>query len=153
MPEESPHRVPTVTPSLVVTPCAEAIDFSIEAFDAEEIEPRMTGPDGSNGHAEIRIGQSVIMLADEWPDGPVRSPTALGGSTAAFFIHTDDVDALWDRAIAAGAEEVFPLEIRFHGDKAGGVRGAYGHTWGLARQVEELDADEMARRMSGFYEE
>lgn len=152
MPEERPH-LPTVTPSVVVTPCAEAIDFYIEAFGAEEIEPRMTGPDGTVGHAELRIGDSVIMLADEWPDGPVRSPTSLGGSTAAFFIYTDDVDALWVRALAAGAEEVFPLEMQFYGDKAGRVRDPYGHTWGLAQRVEELDAEEMARRMTAFYEE
>lgn len=143
----------TVTPSLVVTPCAEAIDFYIEAFGAEEIEPRMTGPDGNVGHAEIRIGESVIMLADEWPGGPTQAPTSLGGSTGALFIYTDDVDALWERALAAGAEVVFPLEMQFYGDKSGRVEDPYGHTWGLSQQIEEIGAEEMERRMTEFYED
>lgn len=147
-----PQHLRTVTPSLVVTPCAEAIDFYVEAFGAEEIEPRMTGPDGSIGHAEIRIGDSVIMLADEWPGGPTQAPTSLGGSTAALFIYTDDVDGLWDRAVTAGAEIVFPLELQFYGDKSGRVKDPYGHTWGLSQKIEELDTEEMERRMAAFYE-
>jgi len=146
-----PGHLHTVTPSLVCTPCAEAIDFYTRAFGAEEISPRMTGPDGSIGHAEIRIGDSVIMLGDEWPDGPTQSPTTLGGSTAALFIYTDDVDALWQRAIAAGAEEVYPLEVQFYGDKSGRVRDPFGHTWGLGQSVEEVSDEEMQRRMTEFY--
>ena len=153
MSEGIPSHLSTVTPSLVATPCADAIDFYIEAFGAEEIEPRMTGPDGSIGHAEIRIGDSVIKLADEWPGGPTQAPTTLGGSTAAFFIYTEDVDALWERALAAGAEVVFPLEMQFYGDKSGRVKDPFGHTWGLGQQIEELDDAEMARRMEAFYEE
>ncbi len=146
-----PRNIRSVTPSLVVTPCAAAVDFYIAAFGAEEIEPRMVGPDGSVGHAEIRIGDAVVMLGDEWPGGPVQSPTSLGGTTATLFIHTDDVDALWERALAAGAEVVFPLEMQFYGDKAGRVKDPYGHTWGLSQRVEELDAEEMKRRMEAFY--
>ena len=140
-----------VTVSLVCTPCAEAIEFYQRAFGAEEIEPRMTGPDGSVGHAEIRIGDSLIMLSDEWPGGPNQSPTTLGGSTAALFIYTEDVDALWARALAAGAEEVFPLEVQFYGDKSGRVRDPFGHTWGLGQRVEDVSAEEMERRMASFY--
>jgi PhnB protein len=147
-----PDHLQSVTASLVCTPCADAIDFYQRAFGAEEVGERMTGPDGSVGHAEIRIGDSVVMLADEWPDGPTRSPATLGGSTAALFIYTDDVDALWDRAIAAGAEEVYPLEVQFYGDKSGRVRDPFGHTWGLGQQVEEVSADEMRSRMASFYE-
>jgi PhnB protein len=146
-----PGHLRSVTPSLVCSPCAEAIGFYVRAFGAEEIGPRMTGPDGSVGHAEIRIGDSVIMLADEWPGGPTQAPTSLGGSTAALFIYTDDVDALWQRAIAAGAEEIFPLEVQFYGDRSGRVRDPFGHTWGLGQQVEEVSDEEMERRMAQFY--
>lgn len=146
-----PEHLHTVTPSLVCTPCAEAIDFYQRAFGAEEISPRMTGPDGSIGHAEIRIGDSVIVLADEWPGGPTQSPTTLGGSTAALFIYTDDVDTLWRRAIDAGAEEVFPLEVQFYGDRSGRVRDPFGHTWGLGQSIEDVSDEEMDRRMAQFY--
>ncbi|REK22710.1 MAG: VOC family protein [Actinobacteria bacterium] len=147
-----PAHLNTVTPSLTVTPCAEAIEFYKKAFGAEEIEPRMTGPDGVVAHAEIRIGDSVIMLGDEWPDGPTASPRTLGGSSSAIFIYTDDVDSLWKRAIEAGCEEVYPLEMQFYGDKGGRVRDPFGHTWGLGEHVEDVSPEEMERRMQEFYE-
>lgn len=146
-----PEHLQSVTPSLVCTPCADAIDFYTRAFGAEEIGPRMTGPEGLVGHAEIRIGDSVIMLGDEWPDGPTQAPTSLGGSTATLFVYTDDVDTLWKRAIEAGAEEVYPLEMQFYGDKSGRVRDPFGHTWGLGQHVEDVSAEEMERRMAAFY--
>jgi PhnB protein len=152
-PSAVPEHLNSVTPSLVVTPCAEAIDFYKEAFGAEEIEPRMTGPDGLVGHAQIRIEGSVIMLGDEWPEAPVRSPRTLGGSTCALFIYCDDVDGLWARAIAAGATEVFPLEMQFYGDKAGRVEDPFGHTWGLGQHIEDVRPEEMDRRMAQFYED
>jgi PhnB protein len=147
-----PDRQQSVTPSLTCTPCAEAIDFYTRAFGAQEVGQRMTMPDGTVGHAEIRIGDGIIMLGDEWPDGPTRSPTNLGGSTAALFIYTDDVDALWERAIAAGAEVVFPLELQFYGDKSGRVRDPFGHTWGLGQHVEDVSEEEMQRRIAAFSE-
>lgn len=146
-----PAHLHTVTPSLVCTPCAEAIDFYVRAFGAEEIGPRMTGPDGSVAHAEIRIGDSVVMLGDEWPDGPTQAPTTIGGSTAALFIYTDDVDTLWQRALDAGAVEIYPLEVQFYGDRAGRVRDPFGHTWGLCQSIEEVSDEEMERRMADFY--
>lgn len=112
----------------------------------------MSGPDGVVAHAEMQIGDSVVMLSDEWPDVPTQSPTTLGGSTAALFIYTDDVDALWERAIAAGAEVVYPLELQFYGDKGGRVRDPFGHTWGLGQHVEDVSPEEMERRMAAFYE-
>lgn len=147
-----PPHLSSVTASIVCTPCTEAIDFYTRAFGAEEVGERMTGPDGSVGHAEIRIGDSVVMLADEWPGGPTQSPTTLGGSTAALFIYTDDVEALWEQAIAAGAEEVFPLEDQFYGDRSGRVRDPFGHTWGLGQHIEDVSDEEMRRRMAAFYE-
>lgn len=148
-----PEHLATVTPSLVCTPCKDAIDWYLRAFGAEEVGPRMQGPDGTVAHAEIRIGNSVVMLADEWPDGPTKSPTNIGGSTAAMFIYTDDVDAMWERAIAEGAEEIFPLELQFYGDKGGRIRDPFGHTWGLAQHVEDVSPEEMERRMAAFYED
>jgi PhnB protein len=139
--------------SLTVSPCSEAIDFYKEAFGAEEVEPRMSGPDGLVAHAELRIGNSLLMLGDEWPDGPTLSPSSLGGSTAAIFIYTDDVDTLWQRAIDAGCEVVYPLEMQFYGDKGGRVRDPFGHTWGLGQHVEDVGPEEMDRRMAAFYEE
>jgi PhnB protein len=147
-----PEHQQSVTVSLVCTPCADAIEFYKRAFGAEDYGTPMIGPDGNVAHAEIRIGNSVVMLADEWPGGPTRSPTNLGGSTAALFIYTDDVDALWRRAIEAGAEEVFPLELQFYGDKAGRVRDPFGHTWGLGQHVEDVSDDEMERRMAAMSE-
>ncbi len=146
----TPGQRRSVTPSLTCTPCAEAIEFYERAFGAEEVGQRMTMPDGIVAHAELRIGDSVVMLGDEWPDGPTRSPATLGGSTAALFIYTDDVDALWERAVAAGAEEVFPLEMQFYGDKAGRVRDPFGHTWGLGQHVDDVSEQEMQRRMAQF---
>ena len=146
-----PDHLRSVTPSLVVTPCAEAIEFYEKAFGAVEAGARMTGPDGSVGHAEIRIGDSVIMLGDEWPDGPVQSPTTLGGTSAALFIYTDDVDALWRQAINAEAEVVFPLEIQFS-QQVRSCAGPVGAA-SVSPKVEEHGADkEMKRAMSAFYE-
>jgi PhnB protein len=152
MPSGVPEGMRTVTPSLVVTPCDAAIEFYKEAFGAEEIS-RMTTPEGVVAHAEIRIGDSMIMLGDEWPDGPTRSPTTLGASTAAMHIYTDDVDALWKRALDAGAEVVFPLELQFYGDKSGRVIDPFGHTWGLGQHIEDLSPEEMKRREAAFMAE
>lgn len=113
---------------------------------------RMTAPDGTVVHAEIVIGDSVILLGDEWPDAPTAAPTTLGGSTASLSIYSDDVDALWERAISAGAEVVYPLEVQFYGDKSGRVMDPFGHTWGLGQRVEDIGPEEMKERMAGFFE-
>lgn len=146
-----PEGFHSVTPSLVVSPCGEAISFYEKAFGAEEIGQRMTAPDGTVVHAEIEIGDSVIMMGDEWPDGPTSAPTTLGGSTAALFIYTDDVDALWARAVSAGAEVVYPLELQFYGDRSGRVMDPFGHTWGLGQRVEQVGPEEMKQRMADFF--
>lgn len=150
---ENPRTEQNVILSLTVSPCNEAIEFYKKAFGAEEIEPRMEGPGGQVAHAELKIGNSVIMLSDEWPDGPTLSPSSLGGSSAAVFIYSDDVDSLWAQATDAGCEVVFPLEMQFYGDKGGRVKDPYGHTWGLGQHVEDVSPEEMERRMAAFYEE
>ncbi len=149
---DNPMRITSVTPALAVTPCAEAIGFYIRAFGAVEAGPRMTGPDGLVGHAEILVGGSRVMLGDEWPGGPIQSPPTLQGSTAVLFIHCDDVEALWQRGVDAGAEVVYPLQMQFYGDKSGHLRDPFGHSWGLGQKVEDVDDEELAKRMAAFYE-
>lgn len=139
-----------VIASLTVSPCAEAIDFYIAAFGAEEVPPRMELDDGTVAHAELRIEGTRIMLADAMDMAPTDTPGTLGGSTAALFIYTDDVDEAFKRALAAGAEVVFPLEDQFYGDRAGRVRDPFGHTWGLGQHVEDVPDEEMHRRMAAW---
>jgi PhnB protein len=138
---------------MVVTPCADAIEFYERAFGATEIGPRMTGPDGLVGHAELVIAGTVIMLADEWPDGPNQAPTSLGGTTMALFIYTEEAPEMWQRALDAGAEVVFPFEKQFYGDEGGRIRDPFGHTWGIGRHVEDVSPEEMERRMAAFYDD
>jgi PhnB protein len=145
-----PEQYGSVTPSLTVSPCAEAIEFYARAFAAVETAPRMTGPDGRVAHAEIRIGDSIVMLSDESSEAPTRSPRSLGATTAVMFVYTDDVDAMWERAIAAGATEIFPLELQFYGDKGGRIEDPFGHQWGLAQHVEDVSAEEMERRAADY---
>jgi PhnB protein len=148
-----PDRLASVTASLVVTPCADAIEFYKTAFGATEVGPRMTGPDGLIGHAEVDIAGTVVMVADEWPGGPTRAPTSVGGTTMALFIYTDDAPTMWRRALDAGAEVVFPFERQFYGDEGGRIRDPFGHTWGIGRHVEDVGPEEMARRMAAFYDD
>ena len=145
-----PEQYGSVTPSLTVSPCAEAIEFYARAFAAVETAPRMTGPDGRVAHAEIRIGDRLVMLSDESPEAPTRSPRSLGATTAVMFVYTDDVDAMWERAIAAGATEIFPLELQFYGDKGGRIEDPFGHQWGLAQHVEDVSPEEMERRTADY---
>lgn len=146
-----PPNLLAVTPALTVSPCADAIEFYEAAFGAREVGPRMSGPDGTIAHAELRIEGVTIVVADEWPDGPTRSPNNVGTSTGLLFVYSDDVDALWQRAIDAGATEVFPLELQFYGDRAGRVVDPYGHQWGLGQHVEDVAAEEMEARMAAWY--
>lgn len=149
-----PQGLSAVTPSLVVTPCAEAIDWYVKVFGATERGPRMTGPDGSVGHAEVVIGGQVVMLGDEWGEGgPIVSPATLGGSSTALFLYADDAAQIWDRAIEHGADVVFPYELQFYGDEGGRIRDPFGHLWGIGRHIEDVSDDEMERRMAAFYED
>ncbi|HMG28880.1 MAG TPA: VOC family protein [Jiangellaceae bacterium] len=146
-----PEQYGSVTASLIVSPCADAIKFYVHAFAAVETGPPMTDPDGRVAHAEIKIGDTIVMLADESPDSPTRSPHSAGATTVVMFIYTDDVDAMWERAIAAGAKEIFPLELQFYGDKGGRIEDPFGHQWGLAQHVEDVSPEEMERRMADYF--
>ena len=143
-----PDGFRAVTPHLCVRGASEAIAFYARAFGAEEIS-RMPGPDGKLMHAEIRIGDSIVMLADEFPEmgGTSRSPLALGGTSAGLLIYCEDADALFARAVAAGAEVTMPLADMFWGDRYGKLLDPFGHDWAIATHKEDLTPEQMAERM------
>lgn len=137
-----PKGYHTVTPGITVSDGAKAIEFYKEAFGAEEVD-RMPGPDGSIMHAEIRIGNSIIMLGGEHPAWGMKSPLTLGGVHGSLHIYVEDADAAFARAIDAGCEVTQPLEDAFWGDRYGKVTDPFGHQWGIATRVKELSREEM----------
>jgi PhnB protein len=140
-----PDGYHTVTPYLIVKDAARAIEFYEQAFGATE-RMRLTDPGGRVGHAEITIGDSAIMLADEFPEMGVRSPQALGGSPVSLALYVEDVDATADRAVAAGATVVRPVKDQFYGDRSGTFADPFGHVWTVATHKEDVSPDEMNRR-------
>ena len=136
----------TVTPYLTLNDCARAIDFYKRAFGAQELM-RMDGPPGKIGHAEIKIGDSVIMLADEMPGGGNRAPKSLGGTTAGVFLYVKDVDASYRQAVEAGASADMPPADMFWGDRYGRLTDPFGHSWSMATHKEDVAPDEMRKRM------
>jgi PhnB protein len=139
-----PEGYHTVTPYLTCKNSAQAIEFYKSVFGATEVM-RMTGPDGKIGHAEIKIGDSHIMLADEFP-GMSCAPTPGAMNPSALFVYLENVDATFNRAVAAGARVDMPLANQFWGDRYGKVTDPFGHQWGLAQHVEDVAPDEMKRR-------
>ncbi|MGH7312058.1 MAG: VOC family protein [Candidatus Rokuibacteriota bacterium] len=141
-----PDGYRTVTPYITVRNGAEAIEFYTRAFGAEEIA-RMPGPDNKSiMHAELKIGDSIVMLSDEFPQGRTRSPQSLGGSTGSLFLYVPDVDAAFKRALDAGATVAMPLADMFWGDRFGQVSDPFGHVWGLATHKEDVTPEEMRKR-------
>jgi uncharacterized glyoxalase superfamily protein PhnB len=132
----------TVTPAIIVRSAPDAIDFYKQAFNAEEVA-RMDGPDGSVMHAEIRIGDSVVMLGEENPQWGTKSPLSTNGNPGSLHIYVEDADAAFARALAAGATVRQPLEDAFWGDRYGKVTDPFGHEWGIATRVRELSPEEM----------
>jgi PhnB protein len=143
-----PDHLGTVNPRLVV-PGAEAIDFYSRAFGAEQLGDVFSGPDGELIHAEIRIGDSVVMLTGESDIG--RAPGD-GPATAIMTTYWEDVDAAWERAVSAGAQVIFPLEDQFYGERGGRLRDPFGHQWMLSMVIEEVPPEEMERRVAQFFE-
>ncbi len=133
----------TVTPYLVVRDAAKSIDFYNRAFGAKEIG-RMDGPDGKVAHAELQIGDSRIMLSEEMMAN--KSPQSLGGSAVAIFLYVDDVDAVFDQAVAAGAKSDMPPTDMFWGDRYGKLTDPFGHLWALATHIEDVAPEEMGKR-------
>ncbi|MDB6022105.1 MAG: Glyoxalase/bleomycin resistance protein/dioxygenase [Pedosphaera sp.] len=139
----------TVTPYLILKGAAQGLEFYKKAFGATEIM-RMSGPDGKVGHAEIKIGNSPVMLADESPQMNTRSPQSLGGSPISILLYVEDVDALVKQAIAAGAKIDRPIEDKFYGDRMGSVTDPFGHTWHIATHKEDVAPEEMKKRMAAM---
>jgi PhnB protein len=140
-----PEGYHTATPYLIMDDAARAIDFYKRAFGATELM-RYDAPGGKIGHAEIRVGDSVIMLADEHPEMGYRSPKALGGSPVSILLYLADVDGQFERAVAAGAKSLRPVENQFYGDRSGTLEDPFGHVWTLATHVEDLSHEEIKRR-------
>lgn len=135
----------TVTPYLTIKGAADAIAFYERAFGAEEIF-RWADPDGQIRHAEVVIGDSPVMLTDETPEFGMRGPGSLGGSPVHMFLYVDDVDAVFDRAISAGATELMPVEDSGDGDRRGGVTDPFGHVWYIATHIENISREELQKR-------
>ena len=136
----------TVTPYLIVGDAASALEFYQTAFGAHELM-RLPAPQGRIGHAEIKIGDSVVMLADENPGIDARSPHALGGSPVSIHLYVEDVDAVTDLAIAAGATVIHPVKDQFYGDRSVTIADPFGHIWHIATRKEDLTPEELRERV------
>jgi len=140
-----PQGYHTVTPYLIVKNAVKAIDFYRRAFDAQELM-RFDQPDGKIGHAEIKIGDSPVMLADEFPDMGFRSPETLGGAGVSMMVYVENVDRVYSQAISAGAKPLKPLQDQFWGDRTGTVTDPFGHVWTVATHKEDVNPKEIKRR-------
>jgi PhnB protein len=141
-----PRGYHTATPYLTVNDCARAIDFYKNAFGAHEVM-RMDGPPGKIGHAELKIGDSMLMLSDEMPGGGNRSPQSLGGTTGSVFLYVTDVDSAYKKAVDAGATSDMPPADMFWGDRFGKLTDPFGHSWAMATHKEDVAPEEMRKRM------
>jgi PhnB protein len=140
-----PDGYPTVTPYLVVKGASAAIDYYKKVFGATE-RMRMDAPGGMIGHAEISVGTSLIMLADEFPDMGFRGPRAIGGTPVSLMIYVPNVDEVFKRAVEAGAKTLRPVADQFYGDRLGVLEDPFGHVWSIATHVEDVAPEEMRRR-------
>lgn len=144
-----PEGYSAITPYLIIAGAANAIDYYKQVFDAQELM-RFGGPDGTIGHAELQIGDSRIMLADENPQMGYRSPKTLGGSPTSLMLYVDDVDQVFSRAITGGAQTHQDIKDQFYGDRSGTLIDPFGHVWTIATHVEDVAPEEMQRRMEAM---
>ena len=146
-----PDGYHTVTPHIIVKDAAKAIDFYTKAFGATE-NFRMPGPDGKSVmHAEIKIGNSHVMLAEENPDWQCKGPTLLGGTPVTIHLYVNDADAAFKKAVDAGAEATMPVDTMFWGDRYGKVTDPFGHVWSVATHIEDVPPEEMGKRMEAMF--
>jgi uncharacterized glyoxalase superfamily protein PhnB len=145
-----PEGYHSVTPYLTIKNAAEAIDFYKRAFGAEEVV-RMPGPDGKSVmHAEMKIGNSMLMLADEMPQGDCKSPKSLGGTSVNIFLYVQDADSVFQKAVSAGAKASMPTDM-FWGDRYGKVVDPYGHSWGIATHKLDMTPEEITKGQKEFF--
>ncbi|MFZ1925695.1 MAG: VOC family protein [Solirubrobacteraceae bacterium] len=142
-----PDNYPQVMPYLIVDGAGEAIEFYQGVFGASE-RMRLGGPDGKIGHAELQIGEAVIMLADENPGMNIEGPKSIGGTPVTIHVYVEDADGTFERAIQAGAKPLRAVEDQFYGDRSGQFEDPYGHRWNVATHVEDISEEEMVRRAS-----
>ena len=140
-----PEGYHSVTPYLIIKGAAEAIEFYKKALGATE-RMRMPQPDGRIGHAELQIGDSAVMLADECPEMNARSPKSIGGSPVTIHLYVEDVDKVASKAVAAGAKEIAPVKDQFYGDRAGKFEDPFGHLWYISTHKEDLSPEEIQKR-------
>jgi len=144
-----PHGYHTATPYLIVDGGASALEFYQRAFGAKEIM-RVPAPGGKVGHAEIKIGNSFIMLADETPDMDARSPKSYGGSPVSILLYVKDVDKQFAQAVAAGGTVTRPVTDQFYGDRSGSLKDPFGHTWHISTHKEDVSPEEIKKRMEAM---
>jgi PhnB protein len=144
-----PDGYPQVSPYLVVDGAAQAIDFYKQVLGASE-RMRMGGPEGRIGHAELQIGDSVVMLADEHPEMGYVGPKQIGGTPVTIGVYVEDVDKTFDTAVKAGAKSLRPVENQFYGDRSGQFEDPFGHRWSISTHVEDVSPEEMAKRAAAM---
>jgi PhnB protein len=144
-----PDGYHSVTPYIIVHNAAEAIDFYKRAFGATELL-RIPAPGNKIGHAEIKIGDSIIMLADEHPEMGARSPRSIGGTPVSIVIYVDEVDAVAERVVKAGAKQTRPVADQFYGDRTGSFEDPFGHQWHVHTHVEDVSSEEIEKRMAAM---
>jgi PhnB protein len=144
-----PDGYHSVTPYLIIKGAAQAIDFYKKAFGATELM-RFPGPNNTVIHAEIKIGDSPVMLADEGEGGPYRSPLAVGGTPVSLMIYVEDVDTVFNQAVSLGAKSTRAVQDQFYGDRSGNLTDPFGHVWTVATHKEDVSSEEMQRRMAAL---
>lgn len=147
-----PEGYHSITPYLICSGAAAALDYYRKVFGATELM-RMAGPDGKVHHSEIRIGDSVVMVADEAPEVQAVSPKTVGGTPVGLMLYVEDVDDVFKRALAAGGKQVQPLEDKFYGDRSGSLVDPFGHQWTIATHKEDVPPEEMERRAEAAMKE
>ena len=143
------HYIPkgynAITPYLIIKGAAEAIEYYKKVFGATEVM-RMPGPSGRIGHAELKIGDSNVMLADEFPEMDYRSPVTLGSSPVSMLLYVEDADSTVERAVANGAKILKPVQDQFYGDRMGSIKDPFGHLWSIATHTEDVSPEQMKER-------
>jgi PhnB protein len=147
--KKQPDGYHSITPYLIIKGAAAAIDFYKQAFGAAEVL-RMPRGDGRIGHAEVKIGDSVVMLADEFPEMQNVGPKTLGNTTVGLLVYVADSDATFEKAVSLGAKVLKPMADQFYGDRTGTLEDPFGHKWSIATHVEDVSPEEMQRRMSAM---